>query len=143
MIIVSLETKYIFCTFVKNLKTNKMNRNKIIYYIATGLLTLLMLFSASMYFFNHEEIVGLFKSFGYPTYIIYPYAVAKLLGVFALWNPKFKLIKEWAYAGFFFAFILAFFAHYMIGDGNQTGAIMAMVLLIISYVFSKKNNKNE
>jgi len=120
-----------------------MTRDKIIYYIATGLLTLLMLYSAGMYFFNHAEVAGMFKSFGYPTYIIYPYAVAKLLGVFALWNPNFKLIKEWAYAGFFFAFILAFFAHYMIGDGNQTGAIVAMTLLIVSYIFSKKMNKNE
>ena len=48
-----------------------MKRNKIIYYSATGLLTLLMLFSASMYFFNHDEVAKLFEGFGYPTYIIY------------------------------------------------------------------------
>ncbi len=115
-----------------------MKRDKIIYYVATGLLTLLMLFSVGMYFFNHEEVAGMFTSFGYPTYIIYPLAVAKLVGLFALWNPNFKAIKEWAYAGFFFDFILAFFAHYMIGDGSQGGAIVAMVLLIVSYIYSKK-----
>lgn len=115
-----------------------MKKNKIIYYTSTGLLSLLMLFSAGMYFFNNEAVQGMFEGFGYPTYIIYPLAIAKLLGVFAIWNPNFKIIKEWAYAGFFFEFILAFFAHYMIGDGEQAGAIMAMVLLIISYVFSKK-----
>ncbi|TXG39683.1 DoxX family protein [Seonamhaeicola maritimus] len=118
-----------------------MKRDKIIFYISTGLLSLLMLFSASMYFFNHEEISGMFKSFGYPTYIIYPYGAAKLLGLFAIWNPNFKAIKEWAYAGFFFAFILAFFAHFMIGDGEQAGAIIAMILLIISYIFNKRINK--
>ncbi|WP_299100318.1 DoxX family protein [uncultured Winogradskyella sp.] len=116
-----------------------MKKNKIIYYVATGLLTLLMLFSVSMYFFKHEDVSQMFTNFGYPTYIIYPYAVAKLLGLFAIWNPKFKVIKEWAYAGFFFAFILAFFAHYMIGDGEQTGALIAFVLLIVSYIFNKKN----
>jgi len=115
-----------------------MKRNKIIYYVATGLLTLLMLFSVGMYFFNHEEVAGMFTSFGYPTYIIYPLAVAKLLGLFALWNPNFKAIKEWAYAGFFFDFILAFFAHYMIKDGGQMMAGVALVLLIISYIYSKK-----
>lgn len=118
-----------------------MKRDKIIYYIATGLLTLLVLFSVSMYFFKHDDISTLFASFGYPTYIIYPYAVAKLLGLFAIWNPNFKLIKEWAYAGFFFAFILAFFAHYMIGDGEQGGTIAAMVLLVISYFFNKRISK--
>lgn len=117
-----------------------MKRDKIIYYIATGLLTVLMLYSVSMYFFMHEDVATMFTNFGYPTYIIYPYAVAKLLGLVALWVPSYKVIKEWAYAGFFFAFILAFFAHYMISDGEQGGAAVALVLLIVSYIFYKKNN---
>ena len=117
-----------------------MKTNKIIYYISTALLTLLMLFSAGMYFFNHAEVAGMFTNFGYPTYIIYPYAIAKLLGLVALWFVANKTIKEWAYAGFFFAFILAFFAHIMISDGEQMGAILAMVFLITSYITSKKLN---
>ena len=118
-----------------------MKRDKIIYYVATGLLTALMLFSVNMYFFKHDDVATMFAGFGYPVYIIYPYAVAKLLGLFAIWNPKFKIIKEWAYAGFFFAFILAFFAHYMIGDGEQSGALVALILLITSYIFNKKISK--
>ncbi len=118
-----------------------MKRDKIIFYVATGLLTLLMCFSVYMYLFDHEAVKGMFKTFGYPTYIIYPYAVAKVLGLVAIWNPNFKSIKEWAYAGFFFAFILAFFAHYMIGDGEQMGAILALVLLLVSYYFNKRINK--
>ena len=115
-----------------------MKRDKIIFYVATGLLTLIMLFSVSMYFFNHEDVAQMFTNFGYPTYIIYPYAIAKLLGLFAIWNPNFKAIKEWAYAGFFFAFILAFFAHFMISDGGQMTALIAFILLIVSYIFNKK-----
>lgn len=118
-----------------------MKRDKIIFYVATGLLTVLILFSVSQYFINHEAIKDAFTSFGYPTYIIYPYAILKLLGLFALWNPNFKIIKEWAYSGFFFAFILAFFAHYMVGDGEQMGALVALILLIVSYIFNKKINK--
>jgi hypothetical protein len=117
-----------------------MKTNKIIYYISTALLTLLMLFSAGMYIFNHAEVAGMFTNFGYPTYIIYPYAIAKLLGLVALWFVANKTIKEWAYAGYFFAFIFAFFAHVMISDGEQMGAILAMVFLITSYVTSKKIN---
>lgn len=118
-----------------------MKTNKIIFYVATGLLTALMLLSVSMYLFNHEEMVKVFTSFGYPTYIIYPLAIAKILGLITLWFFQKKSIIEWAYAGFFFNFVLAFFAHYMIGDGEQMGALMALVLLVVSYVFSKKINQ--
>ena len=118
-----------------------MKKDKIIFYVATGLLTALMIFSVQMYFFKHESVAQMFTNFGYPTYIIYPYAIAKLLGLFAIWNPNFKVIKEWAYSGFFFAFILAFFAHYMIGDGEQMGALIALILLIVSYIFNKKSQQ--
>ncbi|CAM1347212.1 DoxX family protein [Tenacibaculum insulae] len=115
-----------------------MKKDKIIYFVATGLLTLLILFSAGMYFFNHNEVAVMFTNFGYPTYIIYPYAVAKILGLIAIWFVANKIVKEWAYAGFFFAFIFAFFAHIMISDGEQMGALVAMILLVISYIYSKK-----
>ncbi len=115
-----------------------MKKDKIIFYAATGLLTLLILFSVGMYFFNHEEVVEMFTNFGYPTYIIYPLAIAKILGLIAIWFVNNKSLKEWAYAGFFFDFILAFFAHYMIGDGEQMGSIIAIVLMLTSYFFVKK-----
>lgn len=118
-----------------------MKRDKIIYYIATGLLTVIMLFSVSMYFFKHEAISQAFMSFGYPTYLIYPYAILKLLGIVAIWTPSFKVLKEWAYAGFFYAFILAFFAHYMVEDGQQGTAVVALVALIVSYIFYKRISK--
>lgn len=118
-----------------------MKRDKIIFYIATGLLTAVMLFSVSMYFLKHEDISAAFTSFGYPTYIIYPYAIVKLLGLVAVWGPNFKILKEWAYAGYFYAFVLAFFAHVMIGDGQQVTAIVALVALVVSYIFNKRINK--
>lgn len=118
-----------------------MKTTKIIFYSSTGLVTLLMLFSVSQYFFNYEVIAQAFESFGYPTYIIYPYAVIKLLGLVSLWFIDNNSLKEWTYAGYFYAFILAFFAHYMIGDGEQMGAVIAFVLLIVSY-YSYKKLKN-
>ena len=118
-----------------------MKRDKIIYYISTGLLTLLMLFSAGMYIFNHAMVETMFIGFGYPTYIIYPLAGAKILGLFAIWNPKFTVLKDWAYAGFFFDFVLAYFAHKMINDGDEVVAIIAIVLLTVSYIFRKRIEK--
>lgn len=110
---------------------------KIIYFISTGFLTALMLMSAGMYFFNHQMVVESFQSLGYPTYLIYPLAVAKLLGLGAIWMKKCKL-KEWAYAGFFFDVVLALSAHLAVQDGEFMPALVGIVLVLCSYLFEKK-----
>jgi hypothetical protein len=94
-----------------------------------------------MYAFKNKEILKVFTSFGYPIYIIYPLAFLKTLGVTVLWFSKIKWLKEWAYAGLFFNFVLTFFAHFMISDGEQSGALKAIIFLITAYIFSKKSNK--
>ncbi len=139
----NLEIKSGFFTFaltqlLSYLFTMSTKTIKIIYWISTGLLTLLMLFSAGNYFFNHEAIVNAFEALGYPTYLIYPLGIAKLLGLIAILTRKYSTLKEWAYAGFFFDFILAFFAHIMVGDGEFAGALVAMILLFASYFSEKK-----
>ena len=98
----------------------------------------MMLMSVSMYFFKHSDIVKAFEGFGYPSYLIYPLGVAKLLGLVTIWFINNKSLKEWTYAGFFFNFVLAFFAHLMISDGEQFGALIALLLLFVSYKFSKQ-----
>ena len=117
-----------------------LKKEKIIYYISTGLLTLLMLMSVGMYLFNHDIMAETFTKLGYPSYIIYPLAAAKALGLIALWTNLSHTLKEWAYAGFFFDFILALSAHLHIADGEHIPAIIALILLSISYYFSKKVN---
>lgn len=115
-----------------------MNATKIIYWIVTVLLCLMMLGSAGMYIFNHESIADIFRSLNYPTYIIYPLAVAKILGVIAILTDYSKTLKEWAYAGFFYDFVLAASAHYFAGIPSPLMAVVALVLLIISYTLNKK-----
>jgi len=63
------------------------NKDKMLYWIFTGLLTVQILVSVGMYFFKHEIARDAFIHLGYPTYIIYPLAVAKLLG---LNRPRFS-----------------------------------------------------
>ncbi len=115
-----------------------MKTTKIIYWVSTGLLSLLMLMSAGMYIFNHEEISLSFLALGFPVYVIYPLAFAKILGLIAVWSDLSKTLKEWAYAGFFFNFLLAVSAHLMANDGEFAGAAMALVLLFTSYFTWKK-----
>ncbi len=112
-----------------------MKTNKLIYWISTGLLCLLMLFSAGMYLFNHDMIIQAFTSLGFPTYIIYPLAIAKILAVIAILSRKSTFLKEWAYAGIFFDVILAFSAHIMAGDGAWMAALVGIVLVVVSRFF--------
>lgn len=111
---------------------------KILFWITSGLFSLMMLASAGMYVFNYGEISEIFQKLGHPTHVIYPLAVFKLLGVIAILSRKSKTLLEWAYAGFFFDFLLAFAAHYSINDGEHYGALMAMVLLLSSYFLGKR-----
>lgn len=115
-----------------------MNVQKISYWISTGLLTAIMLFSIYNYFFNHEAIVGYFEYFGYPAYLVYPLAVAKILGLAAIWGNFSKWLKEWAYAGFFFNTTLAFFAHYISDGTGYLFAVLAFVGTVVSYFTGKE-----
>ena len=56
-----------------------MNTQKIIYWIATDLLSLMILGSVALYFVQTEEIAKVFKLLGYPTHLIIPIAVALVL----------------------------------------------------------------
>ena len=98
----------------------------------------MMLMSAGMYFFNHAAIVEAFKTFGYPSYIIYPLGVAKILGLIAIWTKRSSTLKEWAYAGFFFDTLLALSTHLYINDGQFVPALLAMVFTLVSYQSEKK-----
>ncbi len=109
---------------------------KIVYWATTILLCILMLYSASMYFTKTEMVKGFFESLDYPTYIVIPLAIAKVLGVIIILWRKSVCLTEWAYAGFFFDMVLASFAHYFANQGIGL-SVYGLILLLISYYFGK------
>ncbi len=76
-------------------------RNKIIYWVATLWLALGMTSTGIVQFIKMKEEVDLFNRLGYPIYFLTILGIWKILGVVAVLIPKFPLLKEWAYAGFF------------------------------------------
>ena len=116
-----------------------MKRTKIIYWVTTGLISLLMSFSALSYFLNPEVREG-FHHLGFSDSFRVELAVAKILGVLVLLLPVPARIKEWAYAGFAITFISAFIAHLSAGDpmGNAIAPIIIFLILIASYVQHQK-----
>ncbi len=117
-----------------------MQTNKIIYWIATLLFCGIMLYSATFYFTSTQMVKGFFKSLQYPTYLVIPLAVAKLLAVVAILSKKSVLLKEWAYAGLFFDVALALVAHISAGDGGYLFAILALIGIIVSRLMDHKIN---
>ena len=97
-----------------------------------------MVSSASMYFLKYDMVAGFFRDLGFPTWLVYPLATAKYLGVIAILSKKSKLLKEWAYAGMFFDMVLAFTAHTMSEDGGQGAAALGILVLLVSRYFDSK-----
>ena len=115
-----------------------MKIQQIGFYLATSVLTAIMIYSAQMYLRSPEAIAGYFESVNYPSYLVYPLAIAKILGLVAIWGNFSKSLKEWAYAGFFFDVTLAFTAHMVAKDGGELFSIIAFIALMISYFLGKQ-----
>ena len=111
---------------------------KIIYWVSTGLLTIIVLMYVGNSIFNNEMFRKRFAALGYPTYLIYPLTIAKILGLIATWSNRSKTLKEWAYAGFFFDFVLAMLAELHAVDGEYISSPLALVFLLTSYIFGKR-----
>lgn len=114
-----------------------MKWTRILYWVLMVPFVALMLFAAYNYVFKHELIADVFHRLGFPTYIIYPLAVAKILGVIALLSNLSRTLKEWAYAGFFFNFVLAMSGHINAGDGQFAPAVVCLILLAALYILDK------
>ena len=125
-------------------------RNKIIYWISTIWLALGMLSTGTLQLFRMKAegavappgVYGI-THLGYPVYLLTILGVWKILGVIAVLLPKFALIKEWAYAGFFFAMSGAIFSHIAVGDSMSEifPSLLLLILTVVSWYFRPENRK--
>jgi hypothetical protein len=125
-------------------------RNKIIYWISTLWLALGMLATGTLQLFKVKAegavappgVDGI-THLGYPIYFLTILGVWKILGVVALLIPKFPLLKEWAYAGFFFAMSGAAFSHIASGDSMNEifPSLLLLTLTVVSWYFRPPDRK--
>jgi uncharacterized membrane protein YphA (DoxX/SURF4 family) len=98
-------------------------------------LAALSVFAAFSYLSGSPQAVEGFAHVGYPQQLRVILGIGKLLGAIVLILPGVPRLKEWAYAGFAFAWISAFIAHYLANDGPVAFLpLVLLVLLTISYV---------
>lgn len=118
-------------------------RDKITYWIATIWLALGMVSTGVVQLIKMEDEIDMMQRLGYPLYFLTILGVWKMLGVIAVLIPKFPLVKEWAYAGFFFAMSGAIVSHLAVGDPAKDffGPTLLLVLTIISWYFRPTGRK--
>ncbi len=119
------------------------NHSKIIYWVTTVFLALGMTaggIQQMLQIGGYNEIV---TTLGYPLYLLTLLGVWKMLGVIVLLLPKFPLVKEWAYAGFFFAMSGAAISHLTVGQSfaEAIPSLVLLLLTILSWYFRPTDRK--
>jgi uncharacterized membrane protein YphA (DoxX/SURF4 family) len=126
--------------------TNRNKGGKIIYWISTIWLALGMASTGAVQLLQTKDGQGgldMITHLGYPAYLLTLLGILKILGVVALLIPKFPLLKEWAYAGFFFIMCGAIFSHIAIGDPVKEilPSLLLLILTAVSWYFRPANRK--
>ena len=118
-------------------------RDKIIYWISTVWLSLGMLSTGIVQLLKVKEEADMMVRLGYPLYFLTILGIWKMLGVVSVLIPKFPLLKEWAYAGFFFAMSGAVLSHLASGDDAKEffGPILLLILTVVSWYFRPADRK--
>ena len=118
-------------------------RNKIIYWVATIWLALGMVSTGIVQLLKVKEEAAMMAHLGYPGYFLTIIGVWKILGVVTVLIPKFPLLKEWAYAGFFFVMSGAVLSHLAADDGAKEffGPVLLLILMVVSWYFRPADRK--
>src|SRR5437899_6914058 len=104
-------------------------------YWATTIIAAAMLLSAVTYLTGSAQVVAFVNHLGYPQHLRLILGVAKPAAAIVLLLPGLPLLKEWAYAGVAFAWLMASVAHWQAGDGPRAFApLVLLALLILSYL---------
>jgi len=124
-------------------QNKSQKRNTIIYWIFTLWMSLGMVSTAIVQLMKNKDELANFTNLGYPSYLMIIIGIWKILGVIAILIPKFPLLKEWAYAGFFFVMSGAIISHIIVNDSINKifPAVLLFVLVIISWYFRPEDRK--
>lgn len=101
------------------------------YWICTCLLALWLTPSGVFDIMLVPGVVQILRHLGYPAYLGPILGVAKLLAIAAIFYPRTRILREWAYAGITIDLLGAFVSHSAVHD--QIGArITPLVVLALA-----------
>ncbi len=104
---------------------------RIAYWSSTAIAAASLLMAVT-YLSGSEQVVSGFAKAGYPQHLRIVLGIAKPLAAIVLLIPGFALLKEWAYAGATFAWVMAFISAYL--SGEKATVWLPPVLLVLGAV---------
>jgi hypothetical protein len=118
--------------------TSKATR--VLYWTFTLLFVVPQCWSAIQMLTEAPRMTQTITELGYPIYVMKILGIAKLLGAGAILYGRFPVLKEWAYAGFTFDVLGAFFSHVAAGDPIYIAAVPLVFLAVqlVSYFTWKR-----
>ena len=117
-----------------------MGRRKIAYWGCTGLAAIALL-GALSYLTGNEQVASGFAKAGYPQHLRIVLGLAKPAAALVLLLPGLPLLKEWAYAGATFTWLMASLSAYVNGEQVWPVPLALLVLLGVSYATRPPNRR--
>lgn len=125
-------------------ETNKQSRKprQVLYWIVTSLLCLIIFLGGLSQFLQSKWQQEGMIQLGYPLYANKILGAWKMLGVIVILIPRSSVLKEWAYAGFFFVLTGALFSHVAVGNGieKMIAPFVLLVLTVVSWRFRSRSS---
>lgn len=118
-------------------------QNKIIYWTLTIFLAIAMMAGGTQQLLQIGGYNKIVTNLGYPLYLLSIIGIWKILGVITILIPKFPLLKEWAYAGFFFAMSGAAISHLAVGQPftEAMPSLFLLLIIVLSWYFRPLDRK--
>ena len=109
----------------------------IAYWSTTAIVSLALLGSLS-YLTGSEQVVSGFAKAGYPQHLRIVLGIAKPVAAIVLLLPGLALLKEWAYAGVTFAWIMATVSAYLSGEPPQVWVLPLALLALLAASYATR-----
>jgi len=101
-------------------------------YWASTIIAALALLMALTYLTGSEQVVSGFAKAGYPQHLRIVLGLAKPAAAIVLLLPGLAVLKEWAYAGATFAWVMALISAYASGEGPQVWILPPILLALLA-----------
>jgi hypothetical protein len=114
--------------------SEKPSRTRLIaYWATTAACAWELMYGAYWDLSGNSHVTEMFNRLGYPYYLLTLLGFWKLAASVAILVPRFRLLKEWAYAGCIFLFTGAAFSHFSVGKGEITNGIWGIFGVLLFF----------
>jgi hypothetical protein len=115
----------------------------IAYRIFTGILLLQTVAGAVLDLSRNKAFADAASHLGYPSYLLSILGTLRIAAFITILVPESDVLKEWAYAGLFFEFVVACMSHIAVGDSaaQWVSPLIFAMITFASWVLRPSSRK--